>query len=51
MTPHLLLAAALGALAGVHTSAGMDPRRLRHAFAVLAIVVGVFLLARIGAAA
>jgi uncharacterized protein len=46
LTAAFTAAAALGALAGVRTGAGLDPRRLRQAFAVLVILVGGFLLVR-----
>ena len=39
-------AAALGALAGVRLATGLDPARLRRAFAVFVILVGLFLLAK-----
>jgi hypothetical protein len=38
--------AALGALAGVRVASGLDPHRLRRAFALFVILVGLFLLAR-----
>ncbi len=39
-------AAALGALAGVRLAGGLDPARLRRAFAAFVILVGLFLLAK-----
>ena len=39
-------AAALGALAGVRVASGLDPARLRRAFAVFVVLVGLFLLAK-----
>ena len=38
--------AALGALAGVRLASSLDPTRLRRAFAVFVILVGLFLLAK-----
>jgi uncharacterized membrane protein YfcA len=46
LTAPFTAASALGALAGVRTGASLDPRRLRRAFAVAVIVVGLFLLFR-----
>jgi uncharacterized membrane protein YfcA len=46
LTAAFTAASALGALAGVRTGASLDPRRLRRAFAVAVIVVGLFLLFR-----
>jgi uncharacterized protein len=45
-TAAFTLASALGALVGVRMAAGLDARRLRRAFALFVILVGVFLLAR-----
>jgi uncharacterized membrane protein YfcA len=39
-------ASALGALAGIRVASGLDPARLRGAFAAFVILVGLFLLAR-----
>ena len=39
-------ASALGALAGVRLASGLDPARLRLAFAAFVILVGLFLLAK-----
>jgi uncharacterized membrane protein YfcA len=38
--------AALGALAGVRVASGLDPLRLRRAFAVFVMLIGLVLLAR-----
>jgi hypothetical protein len=46
LTAAFTAAAALGALAGVRLASGLDPARLRRAFAVFVILVGLFLLAR-----
>jgi uncharacterized membrane protein YfcA len=46
LTTALTAAAALGALAGVRLGSGLDPGRLRRAFALFVIAVGLALLAR-----
>ena len=46
LTAAFTAAAALGALAGVRLAGSLDPGRLRRAFAVFVILVGLFLLAR-----
>jgi hypothetical protein len=46
LTAAFTAVAALGALAGVRVASGLDPLRLRRAFAVFVIAVGLFLLGR-----
>jgi uncharacterized membrane protein YfcA len=46
LTAAFTAVAALGALAGVGMASSLDPLRLRRAFAVFVILVGLFLLAR-----
>ena len=46
LTAAFTAVAALGALAGVGMASSLDPARLRRAFAVFVILVGLFLLAR-----
>jgi uncharacterized protein len=46
LTAAFTAAAALGALAGVRAASGLEPARLRRAFAAFVILVGLFLLAR-----
>jgi len=46
LTAAFTAVAALGALAGVGMVSSLDPARLRRAFAVFVILVGLFLLAR-----
>jgi len=46
LTAALTAVAALGALAGVRMASSLDPLRLRRAFAVFVLLVGLFLLAR-----
>jgi hypothetical protein len=46
LTAAFTAAAAIGALAGVRLAGSLDPARLRRAFALFVILVGLFLLAR-----
>ena len=46
LTAAFTAAAALGALSGVRLASSFDPVRVRRAFAVFVILVGLFLLAR-----
>ena len=46
LTAAFTASAALGALAGVRLASSLDPARLRRAFAVFVVLVGLFLLAR-----
>jgi uncharacterized protein len=46
LTASFTAAAALGALAGVRLAGGLDPARLRRAFAAFVILVGLLLLAK-----
>jgi uncharacterized membrane protein YfcA len=46
LTAAVTASAALGALAGVRLASSLDPARLRRAFAVFVVLVGLFLLAR-----
>jgi uncharacterized membrane protein YfcA len=46
LTVALTAAAIAGSFAGVHAGASFDPARLRRAFAVFVILVGLFLLAK-----
>ena len=46
LTAAFTAAAALGALAGVRLAGGLDPARLRRAFALFVVLVGLLLLAR-----
>jgi uncharacterized protein len=46
LTAAFTAAAAVGALAGVRLAGSLDPARLRRAFALFVILVGLFLLAR-----
>ena len=46
LTAAFTASAALGALAGVRLASSLDPARLRRAFAVFVILVGLFLLAK-----
>jgi len=46
LTAAFTASAALGALAGVRLASSLDPARLRRAFAVFVVLVGLFLLAK-----
>jgi uncharacterized membrane protein YfcA len=46
LTAALSACSAMGALVGVRFSSGLDPARLRRAFALFVILVGLFLLAK-----
>jgi hypothetical protein len=46
LTAAFTAAAAVGALAGVRLAASLDPARLRRAFAVFVVLVGLVLLAK-----
>jgi uncharacterized membrane protein YfcA len=46
LTAAFTTSAALGALAGVRLASSLDPARLRRAFAVFVVLVGLFLLAK-----
>ncbi|HEX9186463.1 MAG TPA: sulfite exporter TauE/SafE family protein [Vicinamibacteria bacterium] len=46
LTAAFTAAAAAGALAGVRLAASLEPERLRRAFAVFVVLVGLFLLAK-----
>jgi uncharacterized membrane protein YfcA len=46
LTAAFTASAALGALAGVRLASRLDPARLRRAFAVFVVLVGLFLLAK-----
>jgi uncharacterized membrane protein YfcA len=46
LTAAFTVAATLGTLIGVRLAAGLDPARLRRAFALFVILVGLFLLAK-----
>jgi len=46
LTAAFTASAALGALAGVRLASSLDPLRLRRAFAVFVILVGLFLLGK-----
>lgn len=46
LTAAFTAAAAAGALAGVHVAGALDPLRLRRAFAVFVVLVGLLLLAK-----
>jgi len=46
LTAAFTVAAALGALAGVRMASSLEPARLRRAFAVFVVLVGLFLLAK-----
>jgi uncharacterized protein len=46
LTAAFTAAAAAGALAGRRVASGLDPLRLRRAFAAFVVLVGLFLLAR-----
>jgi hypothetical protein len=46
LTAAFTATAAVGALAGVRLAARLDPARLRRAFAVFVVVVGLVLLAK-----